>query len=114
MERQTVYTSAARLNPFWTLVLQITSGKTSQSAPALPCAAGQEAGASSPIDERREFQAISGPVSQPGGTSEAYRLPARPTNLGPFMTLILSMHRHRSKSDASGYPAVPLRLGVIG
>jgi len=113
MERQTVYTSAARLGPFWTLILQIASGKTSQTAAALPCGTGQ-AGASSPFNQTHEFEGVCGVVSQPRGTSQAYRFPSRSTNLGPFMTLILSMHKHGSEHKAIGYPAVPLRVGVTG
>ena len=114
MERQRVYTSATRLGPFWTLVLQIASGKTSQAAPALPCEAGPEAEAASPFDHTRSFQAVSGAVRQPAGTSEAYRLPSEWTSLGPFMTLILSMHKHDREQTAMGYPAMRLRVGVTG
>ena len=116
MERQTVYTSAAQLGPFSTLVLQIASGKTSQTATALPCETIRETGAStasSPLDDTREFGAVSGPVNQSRGTSEAHGLPGLQTNLGPFMILLLSMHRHRSQCDAIGYWAVR-RVGVTG
>ena len=117
MERQTIYTSATRLGPFWTLILEIASGKTSQTAAALPCGTSREAGgssASSALHDARGFEAVSGPVSQPGGTSEAYRLPSQSAYPGPFITLILSMHKHRDKRNAIGYPAVPLRVGVTG
>lgn len=117
MERQTIYTSAKKLGPFWTLILEIASGKTSHSAAALPCGTSRQAGTSSAslrFDQTRELHAVSGPVNQQGGTSEAYRLPAQSTHMGPFMTLILSMHKHRDKRNAVGYPAVPLRVGVTG
>ena len=116
MERQAVYTSAAKLGPFSTLVLQIVSGKTSHVATALPCETIRETGAStasSPLDDTREFGAVCGVVNGPRGLSAAYGLPALQTNLGPFMMLLLSMHRHRSKRDAIGYWAVR-RVGVTG
>jgi len=106
MERQTIYTSAKRIGPFWTLILEIASGKTSQTAAALPCGTSREAGTSSASSARDQTRAFE--VSQPGGTR------SQRTNLGPFMTLILSMHKHRDKRNAIGYPAVPLRVGVTG
>ena len=114
MERLRLYTSATRRGPFWTLILRIVSGKTSQTAPALPCEPSRQAGASMPFAQPREFQAVCGPVSQAGGTSEAYPLPAPSTYLGPFMTLILSMHKHGRERKALTYPAAPLRVGFTG
>jgi hypothetical protein len=115
MEKQPVYSSAKMLGPFWTLILKITSGKTSQTARALPCESNRTSAgcsASAEFDETRDFQAVSGPVCEIGGTSQAYTFPSYPMP-GPFLELILTLHRSHSKRDAMSL-AAPRRVMVTG
>ncbi len=107
MEKQTFYSSAKMLGPFWTLILQITSGRTSETARALPCQGSRDSAgcsASAEFDETRDFQAVSGPASELGGTSQAYTFPSPPVMPGAFVELILTLHRSRSKREAMSYP----------
>lgn len=116
MKKQMAYSTASTLGPFWTLMLLIASGKTLQAEPPLPCGRSDEATGCSacvPLDETRDFQACSGTARELKRTSQAYTFPT-PTTLGPFLTLILTLHKERRESDAGNYTASARRVMVTG
>lgn len=117
MEKQTVHSSGRMLGPFWTLILGIVSGKTSPTTPALPCGSSRESAgcsASAEFDEKRDFQAVTGPASKLGGTSHAYTFPSYLMTAGPFVELILTLHRSHRKWDAMKNAPAPRRVMVTG
>ena len=117
MEKQKVYSNAETQGPFWTLVLQIARGKTSPTTQALPCRSSRESAgcsASAAFDATRDFQTVSGPACERGGTSHAYTVPLHPMTPGPFLELILTLHRSHRKREAMRLAPVPRRVIVTG